>query len=650
MKRIPKKKKGEKKKARVFEGMITITSQGTGYLPTDKYEDDIQIQEGLLNTAMHGDKVKAVLRSSRKNERIQGEVIEIVERARYEFVGIIEKNKDGSCDLLPDDRRVYRAFYIPNPPKNAFDGHKAVARMLEWNNPKKNPIGEIVTVIGPAGEHEVEMNAIVKEKGFSTTFPPEVEREAEEMGGSLRDIDTEKENRKDMRDRKTFTIDPADAKDFDDALSVKKKGQDWEIGIHIADVSFYVKENSKLDKEARKRGTSVYLVDRTIPMLPEILSNDLCSLNVSEDKRAFSAIFTITEEGAVKDRWFGRTIINSDQRFSYEEAQDKIDAESGELSEELKLLNSIAKKLRKKKFKKGAIDFETNEVAFKLNKDGTPESVYIKERLDAHKLIEEFMLLANREVAHFLYDNKKDKGKRNVIYRVHEQPDPEKMEDLLILLRALGHNISVEPEDIEPKDLNRILRSVSGKSEETLVKTAAIRSMAKAVYSTKNIGHFGLAFKYYTHFTSPIRRYPDLMVHRLLSKRLKGKKLSSGEMTSLEVIARESTEAEIKAAEAERESIKLKQVEFMEKHKGEAFDAVISGVTGWGLYVEEKTTLSSGMIHISKLGDDYYEFDEKAFALVGRDSGKKFTLGDEMKVKLIEADPEERKLSFEPVE
>ncbi len=629
---------------------MSVTPHGVGYLPTEEFEEDIEIKEGLLNTAFPGDIVKVALRSSKKGERIQGEVLKVLKRGRLEFVGTIERS-NGICSLLPDDRRVYRSFHITNPPEEARDGHKVMVKVTRWDNPKKNPEAEVVTVIGPAGEHEVEMNAIVIEKGFETEFPEKVLREADELKDELFRILPEKEGRKDMRDRKTFTIDPENAKDFDDALSVKKTGKDeWEIGVHIADVSFYVKEKGLLDKEARKRGTSVYLIDRTIPMLPEVLSNDLCSLNVSEDKRAFSAVFTVTSDGSVKNRWFGRTLITSDKRFTYEKAQEVLNKGKGEMSEELKTLNSIAKKLRKKKFKKGAIDFETSEVGFELDENGVPKRIFIKKRMDTNKLIEDFMLLANREVAHFLYEGAKNKGnkKGSVIYRVHERPNPEKLGSLLILLRALGHNVPVDPEDLGSKELNRVLKAVTGKNEETLVKTAAIRSMAKAVYSTKNVGHFGLAFKFYTHFTSPIRRYPDLIVHRLLAKKLGGKQMSSEEIATLEAVASDSTEAEIKAAEAERESIKLKKVEFMEKHKGEIFDAVISGVTSWGLYVEEKSTLSSGMIHVSKLENDFYEFNEKAFALIGKKTGKKFTLGDEIKVKLVEANPEERQLTFEP--
>jgi ribonuclease R len=643
--------KKQNKKRNIFEGTISITSHGVGYFPTKEFKEDIEIQEKFLNTALNGDTVRVAVRSMKKGDRVQGEVFKVIKRKRVEFVGTVNRSNE-ECSLIPDDRRVYRTFQILKPSDHVVDGYKVIVRMTQWDNHKKNPQSEVVTVLGPAGEHEVEMNAIVREKGFQTHFPKDVLQEAGLLKKNLSAISLETENRKDMRDRKTFTIDPKNAKDFDDALSIKSiDSNSWEVGIHIADVSFYVEEKGKLDKEARKRGTSVYLVDRTIPMLPEVLSNDLCSLNVSEDKRTFSAVFTINKAGDVTDRWFGKTVISSNRRFAYEEAQEIIDRNEGDLLEELVTLNSLAKKLREKKFKKGAIDFETNEVGFELDSDGTPTRIFIKKRMDTNKLIEDFMLLANREVAHFLYGGNKinQKQKKGVLYRIHERPNPEKLESLLILLKALGHNVSVDPEDLGPKDLNRVLREVSGKNEETLVKTAAIRSMAKAIYSTKNVGHFGLAFKFYTHFTSPIRRYPDLVVHRLLTKRLCGKTMSSEEIASLEAIATESTEAEIKAAEAERESIKLKQVEFMEKHKGEIFDAVISGVTGWGLYVEEKSTLSSGMIHVSKLEDDFYEFDEKSFSLVGKKTDKKFTLGDAIKVRLTEADPDERKLSFEPI-
>ncbi len=642
-----KKQKHESRKnksdRKTVTGPISITAKGAGYVPFADNED-IEIPEQFLNTAFNNDKVEIALHPKKKGARQQGEVVRVIERFKNRFVGVVDKN-GRAVFVLPDDNRAYRDFFIQNPPEKINTRDKVLIEFAKWDDPKRNPEAKIVSVIGKSGEHDTEMNSIVIERGFDIEFPSKIEKEAEkikEKDPLLNEDEVKK--RKDLRDIATFTIDPADAKDFDDAVSLQKTSKGIEIGIHIADVSFYVERGGILDKEARKRGTSVYLVDRTIPMLPEILSNDLCSLNPDEDKAAFSAIFTLDENAKVKESWFGRTIIKSKKRYSYTDAQNILDSKQGEFYEEMSIANDIAKKLRKERFEEGAIDFDTDEIAFELDQNGVPTRIYKKERLDVHKLIEELMLLANRKVAQYLF-NKKEVGRS--IYRIHEHPDPEKIENLLMFMKAFGYNLDIKPNELSPTDLNDILHKVEGKPEEQLVNTAIIRSMSKAVYSTKSQGHFGLAFKHYTHFTSPIRRYPDLIVHRLLYKKLKGKSPSKEEIASLDKIATESTEKEIRATEAERESIRQKQVEYMTQHKGEIFDAVISGITDWGIYIEEEETLSSGMVPIRTLTDDYYEFNEKEYSLVGKKNKKKYRIGDEAKVKLTDTDPDRKNLTFE---
>ena len=559
---------------------------------------------------------------------------------------------------------------------------KVYVKMLSWTNPKELPTATLVRVLGKKGVNNVEMESIVLEKGFEVGFPKAVEKEAEAIEKDERVISAEEiSKRRDMRGTLTFTIDPFDAKDFDDAISFKEvtgdprfKTQDskgeklYEIGVHIADVSHYVREGGALDKEAVKRGCSIYLVDRTIPMLPEVLSNDVCSLNPQEDKLSFSAIFIMDNKGRVCDRWFGRTVMNSTHRFTYETAQAVIDgapanveryskgiqttasAEKGlPYCEPLLILNNLAKILQKEKFSKGAIEFETQEIKFRLDVNGKPIGVYAYERLDTHKLVEEYMLLANREVARFVFDQIKKKGKRDTgaIYRIHDAPDKDKIKNLALFVKALGFDLHADKDGVvTARGLNDLLEQIDGKPQENLIRTAILRSMQKAIYSTKNVGHFGLAFDFYTHFTSPIRRYPDLLVHRVLAKHLHNEPFGDKDIVAFQHIAESSTRREISAAEAERESKKLKQVEYMSTRLGKVFEGTITGVTKWGMYVEENESRSEGMIGMRSLGDDYFVFNEKSYSIIGEKSGKVFTLGDKVKFKAVAADLDKKTLDY----
>ena len=630
-----------------------MNSKGVGFVTTDLFDEDVEIQTTSLNTALNKDEVEILIHPGlSRQKRHLGEVLKIIKRAKDSFVGILEKEND-EFFLVPDDKKVYVDILIPKErAKGARGGEKVLAKIIRWDDPKKAPEGEVVKILGNKGENNVEMESIVLEKGFDIEFPFEVEREAEATAKNEKNLSEEIKKRRDFRDTLTFTIDPVDAKDFDDAISLKKIADDkYEIGVHIADVSHYVKEGTSMNTEARKRGFSVYLVDRTIPMLPEILSNDICSLNPMEEKLSFSAVFTLDKNGHISERWFGKTTIKSDKRFSYEEAQETLDAKSGEHFEALNTLNLIAKKLREEKFKKGAIDFEQDEVKFELDENGKPLRIFIKKRLDTHKLVEEFMLLANKEVAEFIFKaNRKMRKDDPFIYRIHDVPDREKIAQLSIFLKALGYEMELKENNLTAKDLQMLFKLIEGKAEESMIKTAAIRSMSKAVYSTKNIGHFGLAFEYYTHFTSPIRRYADLLVHRLLEKHLQDKTIPKHEWNLYEKMAMETTEKEIAAAEAERNSKKYKQVEYMREHIGEVFDGVISGVTEWGLYVEETNTKSDGMVSLRNLTDDFYVLDEKNYALVGEKTKKRYGLGDKVKVKLLGADLDRRTLDYVFVE
>ncbi len=635
-----------------FIGPIIVNTKGVGFFdpkPEEKNrENSIEIQPQFLNKALNGDTVEVVLTGEKIKNRVQGKVVKIIKRAKEEFVGVITK-KNGKTFIIPDDQRLYVDIFLKEDTK-APEGEKVLVKIIDWDTLS----GEIIKVIGKKGENNTEMESIILEKGFRIEFPEAVQKEALQIKSkSETEVSAEIKNRRDMRNVTTMTIDPFDAKDFDDAISFVDLGNNqYEIGVHIADVSHYVTPGSELDKEAEKRGLSVYLVDRTIPMLPEILSNDLCSLNPNEDKFTFSAVFKITNEGEVLEEWFGRTVIHSDKRFTYEDANEVIlGKQDGPFQTELRKLNEIAKNLEKKKSQDGAMSFDTEEVKFILDEKGKPISVYKKQRLDTHKLVEEYMLLANRAVAKHIFMSQSNglKGKQSV-YRIHPKPDKDRIQDLVIFLKAMGFDLKNKDGSVTSRDLNNLLKQVKGTPNEDLINTATIRSMAKATYSTKNIGHFSLAFAYYTHFTSPIRRYPDILVHRFLERELKGGKIEIDEYAKYERISLASSELEKKASEAERASIKYKQVEYMTEHIGEEFTGSITGVTEWGIYVEEEETKCEGMIKLRELGADFFSLDEKNYTIKGEKTGKKFTLGDKIKFKVIGADMERRVLDYAIVE
>ncbi|MDR2955689.1 MAG: ribonuclease R [Prevotella sp.] len=633
-----------------LEGVFERRSNGKNFFVADGDDEHSHIFIAERNSAhaMNGDRVKIQMLAKRKGYDSEGEVVEILERKQNTFVGTLDVQKQFAF-LVMDSKILANDIFIPKEKlKGGKDGDKALVEIIEWPQRAKNPIGKVIDILGQTGNNDTEMNAILAEYGLPYKYPEKVEAAANKISEVITNEEIAK--REDMRGTTTFTIDPRDAKDFDDALSVKhlKNGR-WEIGVHIADVTHYVQEGDIIDKEGESRATSIYLVDRTIPMLPEKLSNELCSLRPNEDKLCYSVIFEIDDEANIKKHRIARTVIHSDRRFTYEEAQNIIETGEGDFKEEILKLNDLAKKLRDKRFDNGAIAFDRHEVRFEIDENGKPLGVYFKYAKESNKLIEEFMLLANRTIAEFVGNVPKNKKAKTFVYRIHDLPNNEKMENLSEFIRRFGYKIKVDGTKTNvSKSINHLLDEVSGKPEENLIATIAIRAMAKAIYSTTNIGHYGLAFEYYTHFTSPIRRYPDMMVHRLLTRYLDGGR--SVNKVLYEGKCDHCSDMEQLAATAERASIKYKQVEYMSDKLGMVFDAVISGITEWGVYAEINENKCEGMIPIRDLDDDFYEFDEKNYCLRGRRTKRTYSLGDPLKIKVAKANLERKQLDFALVE
>lgn len=629
-------------------GTFHRKSNGKNSFIPEEGGDPIFVAERNSSHAMNNDKVRIMCFAKRKNKEKEGEVVEILERANDTFVGTLEVTKSYAF-LVTENRTLANDIFIPKEKlKGGKTGDKAIVKVMEWPDKAKNPIGQVIDILGRAGDNTTEMHAILAEFGLPYIYPKAVEKAADKISDVIPEDEIAK--REDFRHITTFTIDPKDAKDFDDALSIRplKEGL-WEVGVHIADVTHYVKEGGMIDKEGEKRATSVYLVDRTIPMLPERLSNYICSLRPYEEKLTFSVIFDINEKGEIKKSRIVHTVIKSDRRFTYEEAQHTIETGEGDFKEEILTMDKIAKALREKRFAQGAINFDRYEVKFEIDEKGKPINVYFKESKDANKLVEEFMLLANRTVAEKIGKVPKGKKAKVLPYRIHDLPDPEKLDNLSQFIARFGYKIRTSGSKMDvSKSINHLLDDAHGKKEENLIETVSIRAMQKARYSVHNIGHYGLAFEYYTHFTSPIRRYPDMMVHRLVTKYMDGGRSVSE--NKYEDLCDHCSNMEQTAASAERASIKYKQVEFMMDKIGQTYDGVISGVTEWGLYVELNENKCEGMIPIRDLDDDYYEFDEKNYCLRGRRKNRVYSLGDAITIKVARANLEKKQLDFALVE
>ncbi len=645
-----------------YIGTIDVISSGNAYFICEELEHDIYIPARNLNKALDNDTVKIYLYNRRNSKKEEGDVVEIIQRAKTEFVGVLQLSKNFGF-VIPDDPNMYADIFVPKSKlKNAEHGVKVLVKLTDWPDNSKNPFGKIEEVLGMPGDHNTEIHSILLEYGLPYKFPEKVEIDADKV--SLEITKNEIEKRRDMRKETTFTIDPKDAKDFDDALSFKLlENGNFEIGIHIADVSHFVQENTILEAEAYNRATSVYLVDRVVPMLPEVLSNGVCSLRPNEEKLTFSAVFEMNEKAEVLTQWFGRTITYSDKRFSYSEAQEIIDTKGAIVAAEISItgksytvqpqivsailkLDELAKKLRKKRLQQGAITFDRVEVKFNLDENAEPLGVFFKESKDANKLIEEFMLLANKKVAEYIGSKNGIPSKNTFVYRVHDEPDFEKLALLQNIISKFGYTNKIDTKNKKTtsSSLNKLLEDVHGTGEANMIETLAVRSMSKAVYTTDNIGHYGLAFDYYSHFTSPIRRYPDVMTHRLLQHYLEGGKSPKAE--AYEEKCKHSSEMEQLASKAERDSIKYMQVKYMESHKDREFEGVISGVTEWGIYVEIIENKCEGMCRIREIKDDYYIYDEKQYALVGQSTKNLYQLGDHVLIKVKHTDLERKHLDF----